>query len=190
MVKNVEIVAINRNNILDRIKLCWGHLDNWKNLEVVQKSEYWIQKLNTVFAPTTFIAYINKVPVGMIEFVPQKLLKQFGLCPCRVDRDHGEVEDRYLLEKKPENYLFISCLLVNKNNQGKGVGKALLNHLLNSKIFKNFDGARVYVTERVEDWDSHIHWPTGPKEFYLKRGFVVEKVMDNPAGYMLFYKNR
>jgi hypothetical protein len=38
MIENkLEIKAMNRDNIFDRLKLCWGHLDNWRNLEIVKK---------------------------------------------------------------------------------------------------------------------------------------------------------
>jgi len=189
MTENIRVLAMNSDNISDRIKLCWGHLENWRLLEVVQKSREWLKKLSMLFTPTTFIAYIKDTPVGMIEFIPQKLIKKVGLCPCRVNPEKNETESRYLLGKEFENCLFISCLWVNKDNQGKGVGKALLNRFLNSEVFKNSDGALVYVTERNERWDKHIHWPAGPKEFYFKVGFTIKKTLNNPTGYLLYYKN-
>jgi len=190
MVKNIKVVAINPDNILDRLKLCWGHQHDWVHQEIVQKSKKWLEKTNTFFTPTTFIAYESEMPIGMIEFVPQKLLKKLGLCPCRVDAKNKETEGRYILGKEYDNFLFISCLFVNKNHQGKGVGKTLLNHFLNSKVFEDSDGALVYVAKRSESWDKFIYWPAGPKEFYLKAGFVAEKRLDDPIGYLLCYKKR
>lgn len=125
----------------------------------------------------------------MIEFIPQNLLKKLGLCPCRADPEHEEMENRYFVGEEFRNYLFISCLSVSKDNQGKGVGRALLNCFLNSEEFKNSDGALVYVRERDERWDSYIHWPAGPKEFYLKAGFIIVKTLDNPTEYLLCHKN-
>jgi len=185
----IEVRAISSGNILDRIKLCWGHLDNWKNLEIVRKSKAWLEKTNTLFTPTTFIAYVTKAPVGMIEFISQKLMKTVGLCPCRVNPEKNEIESRYILGREFENCLFISCLWVSKDYQGKGVGRVLLNYFLNSEVFKSSKGALVYVTEREDKWDKHIHWPAGPKEFYLKTGFMIKKTLDKPVGYLLFYKN-
>jgi len=185
MMANVEVMAINQDNFWDRLVLCWGHLDNWRNLEIVQKSKQWLEETNMFFSPTTFVAYKNKKSIGMLECLPQNFLKKLGLCPCRIYPQNNETEERYILGKQFENYLFISCLFVSQNNQGKGVGKALLNHFLNNEEFKNFDGAIVYVAERNETWDKYIHWPAGPKEFYLKAGFVMEKMLDNPIGYML-----
>ena len=188
MVNNVEISAINKANIFDRLKLCWGHLDNWTNLDCVQKSKEWLEKANSVFAPTTFIAYTHKVPIGMIEFVPQKFIKKIGICPCRADPEREEMEERYYLGEKFNDYLFISCLFVNQEHQGKGIGKALLTHFINCKTFQKSDGAVVYVTERDEKWDKYIHWPAGPKEFYLKTGFKMCKSLKNPTGYLLCCK--
>jgi len=190
MAENVEVVSINTENLFDRLKLCWGHLDDWRHLEIVQQSKEWLEKTNAIFTPTTLIAYKGGAPVGMIEFIPQRLMKKLGLCPCRVYPKNGETEDRYILGKEHENHLFISCLYVDKDSQGRGVGKALLNHLLDSQMFKDSDGARVYVRERDEKWDSYIHWPAGPKEFYLKAGFVVEKTLVNPAGHLLCYSKK
>lgn len=189
MVENgIEVVAIDHVGVFDRLKLCWGHLDDWGHLEIVQESKKWLEKTNAFFTPTTFIAYKGGVPVGMIEFLPQKSLRKLGLCPCRVDAKNKEIPERYILGEELENYLFISCLLVGKDNQRQGVGKTLLNHLLNSEVFKDFDGALVYVTKRDERWNKYIHWPAGPKVFYLKAGFVIEKTMYNPIGYLLRYR--
>lgn len=189
MIQNVEVAAINSSNIPDRIKLCWGHLDDWKNQKIVHKSKIWLENANALSAPTTYIAYDNKTPVGFIEFTPQKLMRKLKLCPCRVDAEHNETEDRYLMGKAFENYLFISCLFVKKESQGKGIGTLLLNHLLNSNAFRNSGGALVYVAQRNVDWENYIHWPAGPKEFYFKAGFVIEKTLNNPTGCLLCYIN-
>jgi ribosomal protein S18 acetylase RimI-like enzyme len=188
MEENIKVQAVNSNNVFDRLRLCWGHLENWEHLEIVQESRKWLEKASRLFAPTTFIAYMNETPTGMIEFIPQKLMKKSGLCPCRADPEKRKIS-RYILGKEFEDFLFISCLWVDKDRQGKGVGKTLLDHFLKSEIFKNSDGALVYVSERDTRWDKHIHWPAGPKEFFLKTGFTIEKTLDKPVGYLLCYRN-
>jgi GNAT superfamily N-acetyltransferase len=174
---------------MDRLRLCWGHLDDWRNLEIVHESKKWLEKTNTIFTPTTFIAYKNGLSVGMMEFIPHRLLNRLGLCPCRVDEKNNETAERYVLSEEFQNYLFISCFLVGKEHQHKGVGKALLNRFLNSGMFENSDGALVYVTPGDENWAPHIHWPAGPKEFYLKAGFLIERTLNDPKGYLLSYRN-
>jgi len=185
---SVEITAIRSSNISDRLWLCWGHVDNWRSLQIVLKSEEWLNKANAVFTPTTFIAYKSKMPVGMIEFMPQKLLKQFGLCPCRIDVEHQETENRYIFGKDFGDYLFISCLSVARAHQRKGVGKALLNHFLGSKVLREHSGALVYIREKDQSWESFIHWPAGPEEFYFKAGFSTIKNLNAPAGRILCYR--
>jgi GNAT superfamily N-acetyltransferase len=187
MIENVKVRAMTADNVFDRIKLCWGHLENWQHLQIVQKSKEWLQKTNISFTPTTFIAYMHEEPVGMIEFIPQRLMEKVGLCPCRADPEKKKMRSRYVLGKKFDDCLFISCLYVEKDHQGKGVGKTILGHFLDSEVFKNSDGALVYVTERDERWDKHIHWPAGPKEFYLKVGFTIQKSLDKPVGHLLHY---
>jgi ribosomal protein S18 acetylase RimI-like enzyme len=188
MVENVEVVAINSNNVLDRLRLCWGHLKGWKRLQIVRKSKEWLEKTGKSFAPTTLIAYASGTPVGIIEFIPQRLMKTVGLCPCRANPEK-KMKSRYILGEEFDDYLFISCLWVHKDYQGKGVGRTLLHHFLNSEVFKNSSGALVYVTRRNLRWEEHIHWPAGPKEFYLKAGFTVEKTLDKPVGYLLSCRN-
>ena len=188
MLNNLEVVAMNSNNILDRLWLCWGHLDNWRNIQIVHKSKEWLSKANAVFVPTTLIAYENRIPVGMIEFMPQRLLRQLGLCPCRIDVEQGEIESRYILGKEFDNYLFISCLSVAKHHQGKRIGKTLLNHFLKNQVLKESDGALAYARERDQNWEKFIHWPAGPEEFYFKAGFSTAKTLEKPAGRILLYK--
>jgi len=188
MAESVNFLPISAANIVDRLRLCWGHLNGWTDLGIVHASKRWLESANTHFSPTTFIAYKSETAVGMIESVPQKLLK-LGLCPCRIDAKSGEIESRYLLGDEYENHLFISCLSVDKESQGKGVGKALLRHFLRSKAFAEAGGATVYVRERDESWDKFIHWPAGPKEFYLKAGFIIKKTLANPTGYLLCYSS-
>jgi ribosomal protein S18 acetylase RimI-like enzyme len=125
----------------------------------------------------------------MIEFIPYELMKKIGLCPCRADPEKRKVKSRYALRKEFEDFLFISCLWVDKDHQGKGVGKALLDHFLNSDVFKNSDGALVYILEKDARWDKYIHWPAGPKEFYLEAGFTIKKTLDAPVGYLLYSRN-
>ena len=124
MTENLKVVPMTPGNILDRLGICWGHLKDWKTLEIVQKSQEWLEKANASFTPTTFIAHMDKMPVGLIEFTPLRLMKTLGLIPCRRDLEKGEVESRYIPEEDYGNCLFISCLWVRKDCRGKGVGRS------------------------------------------------------------------
>jgi GNAT superfamily N-acetyltransferase len=183
----IQIHPINPQRTTDRLKLCWGHLNNWQNLQIVQKSKQWLEKTASTYQPTTLIAYQDNQPIGMIEFLPMRLLEKHGLCPCRTDTENNETPQRYTLGSNYDNYLFISCFLINSDFQGKGIGTTLLNHFLNQAL-KQSDGAIVYIRERDETWDKHIHWPTGPEQFYTKAGFKKLKALENPKGQILYYK--
>ena len=148
MVDSIEVATINPDNIYDRLGLCWGHLPEWRDLKIVKESKKWLEGVSAVFRPTTFIAYLNGLPTGMIESVPHRLLMEVGLCPCRIDKEKGETERRYVLGEVFSDYMFVSCLMVSKEQQGRGVGRALLHHFLKSQVFNDSDGALVYVTER------------------------------------------
>ena len=188
MLNGLEVVAMNPNNISDRLWLCWGHLDKWRDSQIVHRSKEWLSKVNAVFVPTTFIAYKNALPVGMIDFTPQRLMRQLGLCSCRIDVEQGETESRYILGNEFDNYLFISCLSVAKDHQRKGIGKTLLNHFLESQVLKESSSALVYARERDQTWEKFIHWPAGSEELYFKAGFSTAKTLERPSGHILLYK--
>jgi hypothetical protein len=74
-----EIVPL-KKNLDDRLFLCWGHLDDWRNLDIAKQSRNWLETVNVV-TMTTFMAYKGQQPVGMIEFMPCSLLGEYGFCP-------------------------------------------------------------------------------------------------------------
>lgn len=189
MAESIRVTSVDSNNLVDRLRLCWGHLKNWERLEIAQQSKQWLERANASFSPTTFIAYADETPAGMIEFVPQKVMREAGLCPCRANPETSEVENRYVLREEFEHCLFVSCLWVNKDYQGRGVGKALLNHLLRSDTFRNSGGVLVYAAVRDERWEKHMHWPAGPVEFWVRAGFGVLESLSAPAGFMLYREN-
>ena len=185
MSADAVVRPMDSSNIGDRLKLCWGHLSDWEKLTVVNRSRRWLEETNRVFSPTTFIAYVSDAAVCMIEFLPLGLAASVNLCPCRMDAENHEVVERYVMGPEYSDHLFICCLMVRGKNQGKGVGTMLLNHFLASRVFAEHGGVLVYVMERDPSWESFIHWPAGPREFYEKRGFRQVKTLENPRGYLL-----
>jgi hypothetical protein len=179
-------MPIGPGNLNDRLQVCWGHLENWENHELVKESRAWLEKVNAAFSPTTFIAYKGNTPIGIIEFMPRDMLHDQDFCPCR-KRKGGNGAVLPSLGTDYRDYLFITCLWVPGANQREGVGKALLMQLLDSQTFKHFRGALVFVADRDDKWPDAIHWPAGPREFYERAGFVVAKRLDEPAGHLLKY---
>jgi GNAT superfamily N-acetyltransferase len=182
--RDFSIYPMTPSRVLDRLRLCWGHLDDWTNLKIVKQSREWLQEVNATYTPTTSIAYLSGTPVGMIESIPYELVAAHGLCPCRVPSEDGKMPIQV------EGFgrdLFISCLYVAKENQRKGIGRALVSSLLRSEHFRHFEGALVYACRRQKEWEQHIHWPAGPAEFYLRAGFVPVITAESSGESLLRY---
>ena len=178
--KTLEIVPL-KKDMHERLLLCWGHLENWETLDIVKKSKDWLETVNAITL-TTFMAYSNQEPVGMIEFVPYNLLELYGFCPCRAGP-----QDKHMFKEEFESCMVISCLYVDTKMQHKGIGTALLTHFLTSDSTTHFDGVLVYAQEKNETWDEFIHWPAGSKEFYITHGFSIIETTENQE-YILHYK--
>lgn len=183
----LEIIALSPTHISDRLEICFGHLDDWQKLEIVQGSKKWLARANKKFGPTTLIAYKAGVPAGMIEFVPRSLIPTIGFCPCRADET--EMRELVALGDGYEKYLFVTCLWVPGRYQGEGIGKALLDGFLGSQLFNGYEGSLVFTRERDKRWPNEIHWPAGPAEFYLASGFDILRVLSDPPGHILLNKH-
>jgi hypothetical protein len=174
------------DNMRDRLHVCWSHLDDWENNAIIADNRAWLEKVNDMFSPSTFIAYQGDAPIGIIEFMPRDMLHHEDFCPCR-RRKGGEGAVLPSLGTDYRDYLFITCLWVPRPNQHKGVGNALLMHLLDSEVFRHFRGALVFVADRDPAWPDSVHWPAGPREFYERARFEVVKRLEQPAGYLMKY---
>jgi ribosomal protein S18 acetylase RimI-like enzyme len=182
--EELRIMPIGPGNLTDRLEVCWSHLENWENHELVRESRQWLETVNSRFSPSTFIAYDGNAPVGMIEFLPRDMLHDQDFCPCRT-RKGGDGSVLPSLGTDFRDYLFITCLSVLPPHQHQGVGKAMLMHLLNSQTFKHFRGALVFAADRDAAWPDSVHWPAGPREFYERAGFRMVRRIKKPAGCLL-----
>jgi ribosomal protein S18 acetylase RimI-like enzyme len=182
----VRIKPIGPDNLNDRLHVCWSHLENWESSEIVAENRAWIEKINEMFSPSSFIAYRGSAPIGIIEFMPRDMLHHEDFCPCR-RRKGGEGAVLPSLGTDYRDYLFITCLWVPGSSQKKGVGNALLMHLLDSDVFKHFRGALVFVGDRNPAWPDTVHWPAGPRKFYERAGFEVVKRLEETPGHLLKY---
>jgi ribosomal protein S18 acetylase RimI-like enzyme len=187
--EELRIMPIGPGNLADRVELCWSHLQDRENHELVKESLAWLESINSEFSPSTFIAYRANTPVGMIEFLPRDMLHHTDLCPCR-KRKGGERRVLPPAGTDYRDYLFITCLWVPMRWQHQGVGNSLLMQLLDSRVFKHFRGALVFASDRDPKWPEGIHWPAGPREFYERAGFKVAKRIENPPGHLLIYERK
>ncbi len=182
---DITIELLTPKNIEDRLYLCWGHREDWKTLEIVQESRKWLKNVSAHSALITYIAYKEKTPVGMIEVVSVTSLKKFGLCSCRWE-EGSNYPSKNEIERLTATYprdIFLSCLWVKEGYQRQGVGSSLLGHFLTSELIKKAEGVLVYVHKPEATWDAHFHWPVGPRDLYLKRGFV--SLQEINSGYLL-----
>lgn len=181
----IEVRPISTERIEDRLELCWGPAEDREQREAIDDSRTWLENVNRAFSPTTFLAYRHDDPVGMIEFVPASLIDQFGLVPCRTAPEHACWRSDPVPDDVHENSIFLACLWVRPDVQGEGVGRSLLERLLDSEVIRDYDGVYTYVTERdadVVDPDEGIWWPTGPRAFYESFGFeAVRNREDSPC---------
>jgi ribosomal protein S18 acetylase RimI-like enzyme len=184
--QELRIMPLGPGNIDDRLQVCWSHLADWEGHDLVEENRKWLENVNARFTPTTFIAYRGVTPVGMIEFMPRDMLHDEEFCACRT-RKGGHSAVLPSLGTDYRDFLFITCLWVPASYQHQGVGNSLLQHLLDSQVFKHFRGALVFTADRDPDWPDSIHWPAGPRGFYERVGFKVEKRVEDPAGYLLRY---
>jgi len=181
----IEIRPISEDVVEDRLALCWGHVDGWRDRDVVDESRAWLENVNRAFSPTTFIAYRAGDPVGMIEFAPTPIVDRFGLVPCRAAPERACWSAESVPDAASENAIFVACLWVEKASQGEGVGRALLGHLLESEVVRDYDGIYTVVSDRDAEFvdpDEGIWWPTGPREFFESFGFeAVDDHEDAPC---------
>ncbi|MGC9467950.1 MAG: GNAT family N-acetyltransferase [Anaerolineae bacterium] len=187
--EDIRIEPLDAVGLDARLGLCWGHLTGWAELPIVDRSRRWLKQANARFSPTTFVASRGETPAGMIEFLPLSLLPESGLCPCRGGPEtYPSVSKAKNLAAAYPGHLFITCLWVLPDHQGHGIGTALLRHLLDSEVARRFEGILVYVSERGESWEEHIHWPSGPMALYVRAGFTLVKPIESPSGHLLRYK--
>lgn len=183
----VVVRPISEERIEDRLELCWGGVEGWRDREVVEESRTWLENVNRAFSPTTFIAYRDGAgdPVGMIEFLPAELIDRFGLVPCRTAPERACWSSDPAAVDTAENAIFLACLWVDQDAQREGVGRTLVTHLLESDVVRDYDGIYTYVTERDAEFvdpDAGVWWPVGPREFYESFGFeAVRNLPDSPC---------
>jgi len=181
-----EIFLLDKSRVEDRLSICFGHLAGWSTNRVVEDVRAWsVQRLNDV-EQFCYVAYEDGEPAGFIEFLPMKMVKKYGLNPCRVSPLAGK-EAEYKGHKLTDvpypkvtfaNDAFIACLWVRLLFTRRGIGKALvekLSHDLKERsVLTNLEiqGIQVYVEKRKRDWHPSIDWPAGSVSFYEKRGFT------------------
>ncbi|RLI20515.1 hypothetical protein DRO54_06090 [Candidatus Bathyarchaeota archaeon] len=125
-------------------------------IEGIELKRVWASKSLEQFGSIAKIAYLNSKPVGLIQYQP----------------------------KPKEKLLEIKCIFVpNRQHHRRGIGKALLNALLEeAKKPKEFFGNEPPLA--LVTWAFHVPGYYPQNEFYLKMGF--KKVREDDP-FLLYY---
>ena len=153
----IKIKNVTKDTIGDVISLCIPPdiRDNTRIIEGMRTKEKWAQTVLDVYGSFAKIAYRGSTPVGMIQYKPN------------ID----------------ERIIEITCIFVpDSQNHEKGIGTALLTHLLTDmktpKSYFNNNPPRALVTYAFE-----IPGQFPQNAFYQKRGF--KNVEGDP--YLMYY---
>ncbi|MDH5440858.1 MAG: GNAT family N-acetyltransferase [Candidatus Bathyarchaeota archaeon] len=121
------------------------------------KKKQWIIQTLEEFGNCSKILYHNHVPVGYVECGPSRRFPQI--------KEHKSQR----IGKMEDGVVFLSCLLIaDKNLRGTGLGEKLLNSVITDLRKRGFKTVETYARR------GSSNNPSGPAEFYLKRGFKIK----------------
>lgn len=154
---NVKICSLSENNVNDALAVCTP--ENLRDMpsyrEGLKVRREWLLQLYRTVGPCCKIAYLEDIPVGMIQYTALHHVPYFST----VRKD----------------VLYIHCIYVRRDFRGRGIGSKLLNVLVNEMRMTNplFKGqsCRVFVTTARQR--------VGFKQpsYFLLKGFT--RTMDN-----------
>ncbi|MGQ9641641.1 MAG: GNAT family N-acetyltransferase [Candidatus Bathycorpusculaceae bacterium] len=123
-----------------------------------QKLE-WFRTVTKEFGSCIKIALSDSVPVGFMQYAPAKYFPRVK---------------EYTSEPPSEDAIFIACLYVpDKNQRGKGFGKAMLKNLIEDLRERGFGTVETFARTSSENN------PSGPLKLYLKFNFEVKSEKDD-----------
>lgn len=162
----IVVKPVTLENLDEEMEPCLEEIPSEKRGEFsayCQAKKSLFREASSKYGVCGFVAYLDNRPAGLIEFLP--------------------VDAVPYPERKPKETMFILCVDVRRDSQGKGVGRELLSHLIHYLAItpiRYFDGKKtraveVYVPQPNPKWPDYIQFPTGSKEFYEKFGFKLKK---------------
>jgi len=126
-----------------------------KKEEVFQKKLAWLRHVRAEFGACGRLLYLEDKPVGYAQYAPPRFLPNAASYPA------GPAS---------EDAVLISCLFMPaKEHRGRGLGSLLLRDIL-----EELRGRGIKAVETFARKGSPEN-PTGPLEFYLKRGFRIHR---------------
>ena len=165
----VEIKATSNltlNDLFSPCKICiyweapeyFGH-DEQGRLKLAEEKaiavkQDWFEKAMGIFGCCGMILYAEGEAVGYAQYAPPRLLSNVA-------------EYSQTMSSPSPDAVLISCLYVQEEYQGRGLGKKLLLAILENLRQRGYHAVETYARD-----DSGNNC-SGPTEFYLRNGFGV-----------------
>jgi len=158
-----RIVELCLNNFEDVPSPC-KHCLYWQSSEdfddsmlrarIQREKQEWFIKVFREFGDCGFIAYLNRNPIGFVQYAPPIFFPRI---------------EEYTSGSPSRDAVFLACLyIVNRENRGRGFGTAMLEKLLAELSKRKMKAIETFARKDLENN------PSGPLALYLKHGFKVE----------------
>ncbi len=148
----------------------------WESLEfddktnikdAIQIKQNWLIHVSKEFGNCGFIAYLNKRPVGLIQYAPTEYFPRI---------------EKYQDISPSKDSIFLTCLYIpDKRLRGKGIGKQLLNKVIRDLKNRGYRKIGTFVQIHNSYSNNLSDWLTRPLEFFIRMDFKVIKQKCNIA---------
>ena len=167
-----DVTESNLNDIPETCRLCvyWSLPEEFERTkeerskhgaELEARKRQWITQTREESGDCGKILYHNKSPVGYAEYGPASRFPQINAYDSQ---PIGEIDD---------GVVFLSCLFIAEESlRGKGLGERLLENVIADLRKWRFKALETYARR------GSANNPSGPAEFYLKRGFHIKDETD------------
>ena len=145
-----------------------GHCLYWQTIgpfnekeskpEMMHRKQEWFHKAIREFGNCGFIACLDMIPIGFIQYAPTRFLPR--------------VKD-YASGPSSEDAVFLACLYIaDEKSRGRGLGTLMLEKLIAELRKRKFKAVETFARKNSENN------PSGPLELYLKHNFEIKNDRD------------
>lgn len=169
---NVKIRDITEANLDDLVGLCAPKWEDQRHAATLKeggsKKGEWIRRALDKFGTCAKVAYLEKKPVGFVEFYP---MHTFPLLP-----------------KRDKRTVMITCVFVpDKTLQKSGIGSKLAQALIQDLKHRRLKGFNDEKAEEIAvgSWGCHAGFPESLprfRKFWHRNGFVEDPTFPDPTG--------
>jgi len=168
----IEIRDVTNQNIDDLVGLCAPRWEDERHAKTLKegglRKREWIERGLKRFGVCAKVAYLEKNPVGFVEFYP---MSAFPLLP-----------------KRDKRTMLITCVFIpNKALQKMGIGSRLVQALIDDlkcRPLQSFDDERAEEIA-IGSWGCHTGFPESLprfRNFFFKSGFKEDPEFPDPTG--------